>query len=134
MPSTLNPTCEKEIAGESVTFRELRAIEGIEFLKKLSVYAAQLQSPTGDSITARLSEVILGAEDVSTFLVLKSAQKGKEWLDKISTEEFLEALQTAIDLNITDTVVKKAQGVANSIKQRMPGTTPSTPLPEASNS
>ena len=134
MSGILNNTREVTLAGESVTFRELRAVDGIEFLKRLSKYASGMKSSQAEDYTSKLTEIIVGAEDVSTFLVLKASSKGSEWLDKISATEFLEALQIAIDLNITDTFIKKAQGVAASIKSRMHGTTPSASLPGESNS
>lgn len=125
MPSVLNNTCELTLAGQTVEFRELRAVEGIEFLKLLSKYASEFKAVPAESYTQRLTEIIVGAEDVSTYLVLKSAKKPKEWLETISATEFIDALQAAIDLNISETFIKKAQGVAASIKSKMPGATPS---------
>lgn len=122
--SVLNPVQSIEIGGNSVEFRELRAVEGIEFLKRLSKHASTLRQVDGGSLRVDIASLVVGAEDVSRYLVLKSAQKDDKWLEEISASEFLDALQVAIELNITESLVKKALGVAEIVKSRMPSTTP----------
>lgn len=133
MSSILNPTKSIEIGGKPVEFRELRAIEGIEFLKRLSKHASSINQFDGDKVRVNIAQLVVGADDVSRYLVLKSARKGEEWLEEISATEFLDALQVAIDLNITEVLVKKALGVAETVKSRMPSPTPNPPSPEPSN-
>ena len=124
MGSILNPVIEKTVNGKPITIRELRAIDGLQFIKKLSSYFGSFQGTTSDAVQVKIAEVVTGAADVSEFLVLKSTGQTSSWLNEISTEEFLDVLESAIELNISEGLIKKGRGVVATVRGRMNPTTP----------
>lgn len=124
MGSILNPVIDKTVNGKPITVRELRAVDGLQFIKKLSTYFGSFQGTTSDVVQVKIAEVVTGAADVSEFLVLKSTGQPSSWLNEISTEEFLDVLESAIELNISEGLIKKGRGVVATVRGRMNPTTP----------
>lgn len=114
-------TTEKivSITDQTVTVRELRAVDGLEFIKHLSKHAGQLMGMAQLGVTNEaLAEVIVGAADLSAFLVLKSTQ-GAVDPAKVNLDDFLEVLKAALEINISDVTLKKAVAVADVVKTRL---------------
>jgi hypothetical protein len=138
--SVLNPVKEVPLKnGETVTVRELRAIDGLEFIKRLSGYFGSFQSSAADGGMMRLrmevEKIITGATEVAEFLVLRSTGKDRSWMEQLSTEDLIDVLTAAIDLNVSEGLIKKARGVFDLVRSRIgSSTTPSTTSPAPSTS
>lgn len=111
--SILNTTRSVTLStGESVEIRELKAVDGIEFLKLLASKLASIQSGNASEIRVQIQDVVSGAEDVSDFLIHKACGKPRGWMHGLGINDFILVLSDAIELNITETTIKKLMGVA----------------------
>jgi len=123
MGSILNPSREVEIAGGAVTVRELRALDALEFIKRLSSYFGSIQKSTSDDGAVRLrveiASLVTGASDVAEFLVLKSTGKDRAWLAELGAEDLLSILHAALDLNVSEGLIKKALSVFDLVRSRI---------------
>ena len=112
---------ERTVSGETVVIKELRAIEAIDFVKRLSVYANQFQGMgSGAQIVEKLQEIIIGAQDVAFFLISKATGKPEAWVGDLGLADFLDVLQDTPDLTINEDVVKKVTRVAAQIRSLAP--------------
>lgn len=128
---------EKTVVIESgtVMVRELRAVDGLEFIKKLSKHAGNFMRVASEGISSEvISEIVLGSAELSEFLVSK-ASSGVVDPAKVSTTDFLEVLNAALEVNLHEVLIKKAATVAATVRSRL-GTmrTPSEQSESQSNS
>lgn len=125
MGSVLNPVKELTVNGKTVQVRELRAVDGLQFIKRLADFLGDLQpSKSNGEVAVKISELVCQSTDLAQHLVLKSTGNGEQWLSEISTEEFVDVLEAAVDLNLHQDLVKKIRGVVASIKAKLGPQTP----------
>lgn len=125
MGSILNPVRELTVNGKTVQVRELRAVDGLQFIKHLGEFFSDFQKESEDRGGSRnaIGAMVLGSTELSQFLVLKATGNPNEWMTEISTEEFLDVLTAAVELNITEGLIKKALGVVDVFRGRIQSTT-----------
>lgn len=108
--------------GSTVAVRELRALDALEFVKRLSGYFGSIQRSADDGtgrIRIEVAALITGATEVSEFLVLKSTGKDRAWLEELGAEDLLDVLHAAIDANVTEGLIKKARSVFDLVRSRI---------------
>ncbi len=126
MGSILNPTTPVVVNGTTVEVRELRAVDGLQFIQKLSAYFGSFKKIDSEgTAVAEVASLTIGATDLSEFLVLRSTGKQNAWLEEISFSDFFDVLSVAIQLNITEGLIKKARGVVDEVRGRISPSTPS---------
>ena len=105
----------------TVAVRELRAIDALEFVKRLSGYFGSIQNAADGSgrIRIEIAALITGATEVSEFLVLKSTGRDRAWLEQLGAEDLLDVLHAAVDLNVTEGLIKKALSVFDLVRSRI---------------
>lgn len=150
-PSTLRPEITVTLRAGAVVVFDLPWQDALEFLKKLSGYANQLLAAGNggtvsiDTLLPRLVELIGNADELSTFLILKSTGKDEAWLKGtlkdgggreggLSTLEFLTVLDAALQVNLSDELLALGKKVAGRLARVMPAKvqTSASPSPATS--
>lgn len=112
MGSILNTKRSVTIStGEEVEVKELRAVDGLEFLKVIASHLGAFKPDAQGNVKIQITELAVGVQEVSWFLLTKSCGKPKDWIEGLGVNDFLALLTEAIDLNVSDLTVKKVQGV-----------------------
>lgn len=116
--SVLNSVKAVKVQGEDVEVRELRALDMLAFFKLVAAQAGKFFNAKGDVVfnLEKLSDLITGSEELVQFLVLKSTGRDAEWLGKVSPGELLDLLDAAIELNLTEDLLKKAGRLGDRLK------------------
>jgi ribosomal protein L28 len=123
----LNPNRELKINGETVVVKELRWSEALAFLKNISAHVGKIftidaQGKVRTELNMeKLEDIITGSEELTAFLVEKSTGKTKEWFDGLSMSQALEVLDTAVDLNLSEQILKKVSALGRRFQVIAPG-------------
>jgi hypothetical protein len=99
----LNPITELKLAdGTPVTIRELSWPDALVFISKLAKQAGSFTSSDGrlEVSPEKLSEIVISAQDLSEWLVLKSTGKDDAWLKERTFSEGLDLVEAAVSMNL----------------------------------
>jgi len=127
--AVLNPVKELTIGGEQIAVRELRWAEALEFLKKLSGHVGALIKVGADGSVrtsldlANLAALITGTDDLASHLATKSTGKDAAWFGALSVTDALTVLDTALELNLNDALLKKVGALGRRLSAVAPGAT-----------
>ncbi|MEW6306273.1 MAG: hypothetical protein AB1705_22630 [Verrucomicrobiota bacterium] len=118
MTPILNPVRTVNVQGEAVEVRELRALDALQFFKLLSAHAGKLVNDQGNITLSldRLVELVSGVEELARYLLLKSTGRDEAWLRGVSFGESLDVLDAALELNLTEDLLKKARRLGDRVK------------------
>lgn len=116
--SILNPVRTVTVQGQTVEVRELRALDVLQFFKLLSGHARKLANEQGNITLSldRLAELVTGTEELSQFLILKSTGRDDAWFKSVAFGESLDLLDAALELNLSEELLKKVQRLGERVK------------------
>ncbi len=116
--SVLNPVKTVKVQGADVEVRELRALDLLAFFKLVGEHAKKFLNDKGDVVfnIEKLIEVVNSSEELVEFLILKSTGCDAEWFRTISPGELLDLLDAAIELNLSEDLLKKAARLGDRLK------------------
>lgn len=110
----LRPQITVPLESGAVTLRDLPSQEAFEFLRRLASHAKDvLAAATSNdgrvdlqALLPKLTELVTSIEDLSTFLLTKSAGKDEEWLKQFGFYETLHLVRAALEVNLSDGLIE----------------------------
>lgn len=130
-PSVFRPTTEVRLGQESVAVRELAWPDAFEFLGRLSRHAGQLLDAQGKLTFTfdKLADLVSQTQELSEFLLLKSTGRDQTWLRGLPFSQGLELLAVALEVNLTEDLLKNGVRLGEQFKRLFGRTSPIGSLP-----
>lgn len=118
-PSAFRPTVEVRLGNETVAVNELAWPDAFEFLGRLGRHAGQLLDAQGKLTFTfdRLAELVTQTQELAEFLVLKSTGRDPAWLHALPFSQGLELLSAALDVNLTEDLLKNGVQLGEQFKR-----------------
>lgn len=116
-PDVLNPVIGVKVKGELVDVRELPWKDYLRTIKELTSAVTDLLKKSGPNGEIELaSEDIIQAiarqEDLAAFLMQRCTGKDSAWVESLSGREALAVLTAAVQVNLSDEVVRRGKELA----------------------
>jgi hypothetical protein len=110
-----------ELSGRKVVVRRVKWQAARAFIKKLSEHLAKVGINLSDALT-QLPQLIAGAEELATDLVINSTDLKAEDFDQLDIAEAAAVLAAAVELNLGEELKNSFAGIAANLGALKPAT------------
>ncbi|MCP5525011.1 MAG: hypothetical protein H7A46_26100 [Verrucomicrobiales bacterium] len=124
--NVLRPQKEVPTSLGRIEVHEMAWPDALAFTGKLADFLPEFIQPDGKVVISgeKVARVISGSVELAEFLVRKSVDKEDGWFRSLRPTDGLSLLEAAVELNIHEELLGKAQGVLQRVMARLGAAAP----------
>lgn len=114
-PDIHNPVRRIDVRGELITVKELVWKDCLQAVREMTATVLQLLGPGGTTMVLDKEKIVAAItqqEQLVTWVLEKATGKPQDWIATLRPRELLPLVEAAVELNLSDEVVKSGKALA----------------------